>query len=283
MVQRRLGFQSRRVQSDVTRLKQPILEGHVNAAIGHAYSLTEPSVISVQHALLGIVAASRKNASEAYDFLLTCLDHWSNLEIVRAAVSRSRAMRIDQSSPKFSPGLTISWKRGTKFLRDAGRKSLWGRDYVTIIMLTNDDFSFAEVALAQRTSIAELREQWFSFVIADKTRPRLFWEEWWRSSRVLLPGKRLVSGTIDSGLHPLVFGGAPRWANCWGQDLYGIYAEVLIPDTSITMRLRWIRPGRFSMGSPGLDNRIFGPEAPVHEVAITSGFWLAETPCTQAI
>ncbi len=45
--------------------------------------------------------------------------------------------------------------------------------------------------------------------------------------------------------------------------------------------MRWIPPGRFMMGSPDAEG--FADEQPRHEVTITRGFWLGETPVTQAM
>jgi formylglycine-generating enzyme required for sulfatase activity len=43
----------------------------------------------------------------------------------------------------------------------------------------------------------------------------------------------------------------------------------------------WIPPGRFTMGcSPG-DSECYDAEKPAHEVTITRGFWLGQTPVTQ--
>jgi hypothetical protein len=40
----------------------------------------------------------------------------------------------------------------------------------------------------------------------------------------------------------------PAWAGGWGEDIYGIYAEIII--RGIKCELRWIPPGEFAMGSP---------------------------------
>ncbi len=45
--------------------------------------------------------------------------------------------------------------------------------------------------------------------------------------------------------------------------------------------MRWIRPGRFLMGSPETEQGRFDQEGPQHEVTFTKSFWLSETPCTQ--
>jgi formylglycine-generating enzyme required for sulfatase activity len=47
--------------------------------------------------------------------------------------------------------------------------------------------------------------------------------------------------------------------------------------------MRWIPPGKFTMGSPDSEVGRFEQEGPQHEVTFTRGFWLATTPCTQAL
>jgi formylglycine-generating enzyme required for sulfatase activity len=51
----------------------------------------------------------------------------------------------------------------------------------------------------------------------------------------------------------------------------------------VTQRLRWIEPGTFTMGSPEGENGRFDDEGPLHEVRLTKGFWLCDTPVTQAL
>lgn len=47
--------------------------------------------------------------------------------------------------------------------------------------------------------------------------------------------------------------------------------------------MRWIAPGTFTMGSPEKEPGRFANEGPQHEVKLTHGYWLADTPCTQAL
>ena len=96
---------------------------------------------------------------------------------------------------------------------------------------------------------------------------------------------------IDPSWHPLARGRAPEWASEWGEDRYGVFAAFTLGD--ITQRLRWIPAGRFRMGSPesetkGLakaddEREWFEREHPQHDVYITRGFWLFDTPCTQSL
>ncbi len=80
--------------------------------------------------------------------------------------------------------------------------------------------------------------------------------------------------------HPLDQGHPPPWACGWGKDRHGVFVEFAVGD--VEQRLRWIEGGTFQMGSPeseaGRDD-----DEHLHEVTLTEGFWLADTPCTQAL
>jgi len=51
---------------------------------------------------------------------------------------------------------------------------------------------------------------------------------------------------------------------------------------TIGMRLVWIPPGRFKMGSGDDDPEAGSDEKPQHEVVLTRGFWMGKYPVTQA-
>jgi formylglycine-generating enzyme required for sulfatase activity len=86
---------------------------------------------------------------------------------------------------------------------------------------------------------------------------------------------------IDTAWHPLATGCPPRWASGWGQDCYGVFVEFTLQE--VTQRLRWIPPGRFWMGSPEDEPGRYDDEGPRHLVTLSQGFWLFDTPCTQAL
>ncbi|MEM9159458.1 MAG: formylglycine-generating enzyme family protein [Verrucomicrobiota bacterium] len=75
----------------------------------------------------------------------------------------------------------------------------------------------------------------------------------------------------------------PRWARRMGVDRFGLYADLDIPGLlpQRPLRMRWIPPGRFTMGSPEDEAGRSGDEGPQHEVTLTDGYWLAEAPMTQ--
>ena len=83
----------------------------------------------------------------------------------------------------------------------------------------------------------------------------------------------------------------PRWADAFGDDEFGLWADFV--QKGVHQRMRWIEPGSFVMGSSDverqrIDDRDYRKwadqhESPAHPVTITRGFWLADTPCTQAL
>lgn len=85
-------------------------------------------------------------------------------------------------------------------------------------------------------------------------------------------GPSHYSGTGEA----LAFGIEPR---------FGIYTDLTIATEHgrARQRLRWIPPGTFLMGSPEDEPGRFENEGPRHEVTISKGFWLFDTPCLQAL
>jgi len=71
----------------------------------------------------------------------------------------------------------------------------------------------------------------------------------------------------------------PPWAVRWEEDAQGRIASFEVK--GVQFPLRWIRPGNFMMGSPEAEAGRNNDER-LHRVTLTRGFWLAETPCTQA-
>ncbi|OED43783.1 sulfatase-modifying factor protein [Chromatiales bacterium (ex Bugula neritina AB1)] len=72
----------------------------------------------------------------------------------------------------------------------------------------------------------------------------------------------------------------PTDAAAWGYDYHGLWKTLLLYGVEQTMR--WIPRGDFLMGSPEEEPERDDDEQQ-HEVELTSGFWLADTACTQAL
>jgi formylglycine-generating enzyme required for sulfatase activity len=73
----------------------------------------------------------------------------------------------------------------------------------------------------------------------------------------------------------------PSWAVDFGSDRYGHYATFEVKP--VRQRMRWIPPGKFVMGSAGGKDSERDDEGPQHEVIITHGYWMFDTPCTQGL
>ena len=77
----------------------------------------------------------------------------------------------------------------------------------------------------------------------------------------------------------------PSWKQAWmascGQDAFGTWATAVVG--GIEVKFRYCPPGRFLMGSPESEQGRFVDEGPQHEVELSRGFWLGETPVTQAV
>ncbi len=65
-----------------------------------------------------------------------------------------------------------------------------------------------------------------------------------------------------------------------GEDEFGIWLEFTVKNTG--QRMRWIKPGQFSMGSPKEEPHRYDYETQ-HEVTLTKGFWFADTACSQEL
>ncbi|MEE9350677.1 MAG: formylglycine-generating enzyme family protein [Thiotrichaceae bacterium] len=72
----------------------------------------------------------------------------------------------------------------------------------------------------------------------------------------------------------------PEWGGTLEQDENGIYTEITVK--GISQRFRYITAGTFLMGSPTSEIDRSSDEAQ-HEVTLSSGYWLADTACTQAL
>ncbi|MFN7768404.1 MAG: formylglycine-generating enzyme family protein [Planctomycetaceae bacterium] len=84
--------------------------------------------------------------------------------------------------------------------------------------------------------------------------------------------------------HPLSRGRAPDWAAEWGEDRFGPFAVLEVPHPKfelVQQVFRYVPPGIFEMGSPKGEPGRFDDEGPRHEVTLTKGFWIADTPCCQ--
>ena len=83
------------------------------------------------------------------------------------------------------------------------------------------------------------------------------------------------------GANPLADGLPEPWAAEWGWDHFGDFVGFGIG--GVVQRMRWVPPGTFLMGSPEGERGRYDYEGPQHEVEFSQGFWLGDTPVTQAL
>ena len=136
-------------------------------------------------------------------------------------------------------------------------------------------------------------------VLPDGAELNLLPKETERQIELRQVGDRLVGGAVLGGGSPLALlrtcqsrlkiepiddfwedGEAPSWADDWGRDEFGPWVELRVECAK--QRLRWIPPGKFLMGSPNDEEGRYPDEGPRHEETVVSGFWMFDTPCTQA-
>ena len=70
------------------------------------------------------------------------------------------------------------------------------------------------------------------------------------------------------------------WASEWGEDRFGLF--MVLDVNGIRQRFRWLLPGSFIMGSPLSEPGRLDSETR-HRVKLTTGFWLADSACAQAL
>ncbi len=70
------------------------------------------------------------------------------------------------------------------------------------------------------------------------------------------------------------------WASDWGEDEFGLWMAFTYK--GVRQVFRWCEPGTFLMGSPEDEPERSSNELQ-HQVTLTKGFWIADTPVTQAL
>ncbi|MXS84033.1 formylglycine-generating enzyme family protein [Nitrosomonas oligotropha] len=70
------------------------------------------------------------------------------------------------------------------------------------------------------------------------------------------------------------------WASDWGEDEFGLWMAFTYK--GVRQAFRWCEPEMFLMGSPENEPERNENELQ-HQVTLTKGFWIADTPVTQAL
>ncbi|MEO1616732.1 MAG: formylglycine-generating enzyme family protein [Planctomycetota bacterium] len=111
------------------------------------------------------------------------------------------------------------------------------------------------------------------------------WEEIGKASRRVVANISTRNGFVTLG-RPFWKGDPPDFARRWGHDEFGPWFEFEVErpgESAVSQRMRWIPAGSFQMGSPDNEKGRDSDEGPRHEVILSSGFWIFDTPCTQRL
>jgi sulfatase modifying factor 1 len=113
----------------------------------------------------------------------------------------------------------------------------------------------------QLPAVVEILGQYARFATLEPTDQPIAWDEAW------------------SPKTPPVVKDATSWIAAKGSDHFGDWAMASIAD--IDVKFRWCPPGTFLARSKATTSGASSDE--FHEVVVTRGFWLGETPVTQAL
>ena len=113
-------------------------------------------------------------------------------------------------------------------------------------------------------------------------------QAWQRSAQGLSVGFSTPWGSAEWLPWPMTAGSSlqatpsrPGRRLWFATDAAGLFLDLQMG--AVIQRLRYLPPGHFLMGSPAAEKGRDSDEGPQHPVTLTQGFWLADSPCTQAL
>jgi hypothetical protein len=159
------------------------LESHVEKAFLTAFALAG-GPINARHALMAALIVNHTANSPAFKQLASLLPV-TPTETPSRVRSKAGLTAIPLDGP-----LLDAYSAAEQTLRE-GDQSVWGRDYVTLVLLPGKDPSLHEVAREAGKTVEDLQDEWFHFVTADPShRSKESWINWWRRAAVPLPDER---------------------------------------------------------------------------------------------
>ena len=152
------------------------LEGHVKESLHIALQLAESRPISARDWLESAARIARDSGSAAFGKLAELLPP-------RPATLRTLDVHreLKMAAVPVTPALAESFRIAAPFCLD--EKGIWGRDYVTIGLLANDE-TLDDLAAGAGTTVAALRDNWLTYASADaRRRAPVAWRQWWDAAR----------------------------------------------------------------------------------------------------
>jgi hypothetical protein len=162
----------------VVNFTQFQLETHVEKALRRAWALAGGKPVTASHLLKGALLVARTDQSAAFLRLRSLLPLTSLQD-----VKTTEGPPADLAAMPLVNPLAESFSVAEGFLGD--KKTVWGRDYVTLALLAKDDPSLGDIAREAGSDIDAVRRAWFDFVCAsDQRRTPDAWQRWWRGAGV---------------------------------------------------------------------------------------------------
>jgi hypothetical protein len=166
------------------------LERHARRAFEEAWKLSGGRPLAAAHLLKAAIAVG---GSEAFTTLATLLP-WTDT----SPATPTEVPPANLNAIAFERPLAESFYIAEGFLASTDR-AVWGRDYVTLALLANDDPSLREMVSEAGTTIEDVRRGWLQFV-RDSKRHRTAdeWERWWRAAGVASPSETNRPATANA-------------------------------------------------------------------------------------
>ena len=148
------------------------MESHVRQAFLSAQAMAGSRPVNASDLLQAAVAVGRSGPSEAFAYLTELL------EIDARPPERAAAK---------APIVTVTAPMARSFdiaRQIIGSDTMWGRDYVAMVLLAKDD-TLHGLATDENRTPDWLRDEWFRFVVRsdrDYHRDRAAWTAWWEAA-----------------------------------------------------------------------------------------------------
>ena len=159
------------------------LERHVEEALEEASRLAAHRPVNASHLLQGAISTDLGPSSGAFKKLASLFP-----SMLHMVLKTARSAPLDRAAMLFEGPLANSYRIAQSLFLSKGL--VWGRDFITLALLTQEDESLSEMAAGSNTSIEQVRDSWFDFLVQtpNKHRTPEEWKQWWQTAGVQVPG-----------------------------------------------------------------------------------------------
>lgn len=168
----------------VVNLSQFDMEDDVESAFNIALELSEGQPVNASHLLR---ATTLTRSSLAFIEIAELL----KLSPEESDIAESKSMGDLKEFP------VVSSLLNSLFIADPfiTGKRIWGRDFITLAILANNDESLRSIAEEADSTLDELQDEWYHFVIAKDThRKKESWTKWWHKAGVFTEEEKKIQG-----------------------------------------------------------------------------------------